>query len=193
MGLQICSDHGKPYQDYDDGCIECKTDKLKEDLLREQVQLTRELVNEERRRNAASQNQPIADAITSANLSKELLRSILDDAVMENLYDEDGELVVREQGGCSVLPGENSDRIRLWAAYVFKREVSHLARLEAVNNINIKYALVRASVDGAGVLYLDHDILLNDGITKRSFATTVKHFCGIQRTAVQEHAANLVR
>jgi hypothetical protein len=199
MGFQVCSIHGLRYQDYGE-CAQCLTERLaeesmrrQEELLREQVQLMRERANEERQRNAASQNQPGAGNITTANLSKELLKSILDDAVMENSYDKDGDLVVREQGGCFVILSENKDRIRLLAAYVFKPDVPYATRLEAANNINSKYILVRASVDGDGILYLDHDIMLNDGITKRAFATTVKHFCVIPHIAVQQHAANLVQ
>jgi hypothetical protein len=76
--------------------------------------------------------------------------------------------------------------------YRVKEGVPRVACLEAVNKISGEYILVRASV-ADGVLYLDRDILLNDGIARRAFALTVKRFCAITDAAVEEHASGLVQ
>jgi hypothetical protein len=163
-----------------------------EELLRKQVELTREQASRERGRADAGQSS-VEEMITPANLSKELLKSVLDAAKFETGYDEEEDLVVNEQGGCFVLPGKNKDRIRLTTGYVLRQDVPHSAKLEAANKINTKHALLRASVGADDVLCIDYCIPLNDGITKRFFALTVKRFCASLGVAVQKYVMDLLR
>jgi hypothetical protein len=165
--------------------------RRQEELLREQTELMRQRVAGERQQGTAPSDSA-GKMITRENLSKELLKSVLDDATFETSYDTDGDIVVSDQIRCFVLLRKDRGTIRLMTGFGFKDDAPPPARLEAVNKINIEYLLVRASVAG-DVLYMDHDIVLNDGLSKRAFALTVKLFCSIPAAAVQEHASALVR
>lgn len=197
MGFQTCSTHGLRYEDYGE-CSQCMTERLQEEAMRRQEELLREQVELMRQRAASDRQHAVAptesagDTITKDNLSKDLLKSVLDAAMFESSYDADGDIVVSEQVRCFVLPSKEKGTIKLMTGYLFKQDVPNVARLEAVNKINVEYVLVRASVAG-DVLYMDHDILLNNGLSKRSFALTVKRFCSIPAAAVGEHAAALVQ
>lgn len=210
--MQYCDIHGVRYEDYGQ-CPVCEDETRRldselareraakeslastlrqEELLRKQVELTHEQASRERGRADAGQSS-VEEMITPANLSKELLKSALDAAMFETEYDEDGDLVVNEEENCFVLPGKNKDRIRLTTGYDLRQDVPRSARLEAANTINTKVPLVRASVGADDVLHINYCIPLNDGITKRFFALTVKRFCASLRAAVQKHAIDLLQ
>jgi hypothetical protein len=195
MGFQTCDIHGIRYQDYGE-CAQCMTERLQEEAMRRQEELLREQT--ELMRRAAAQRQPTdatADgtkAITRENLSRDLLKSALEDATFNVSLDKDGDLVVSEQIRCFVLPNKERGTIRLMTGFVFKDEVPNVARIEAANQINVKFLMVRASVSG-DVLYFDHDMFLNDGFSRRALALTVKRFCAIPGAAVAECAGALVQ
>ncbi len=157
-----------------------------EELLREQTELMR--------RAAAERQQTVqsTNAITRDNLSKELLKTLLEDAAFETGTHDDGDVIVNDQIRCFVLPHKDRGTIRLLTGCVFKEEVPAAARFEAANQINVKFVMVRASVSG-DVLYFDYDLLLNDGISNRGLTLAVKRFCSIPISAIAEYAADLVQ
>lgn len=132
--------------------------------------------------------------ITPDNLSKELLKSILDAAFIDAEYDEDGD--IRAKGGdcrCWVLPNDkHKDRIRLMTFFAFKPHASRTERLDCANKINKEYVCIRASISDKGTLFFDYDILVEGGITAKAFVLTVKRFCSIPHTAVAEHGTGIV-
>lgn len=132
-----------------------------------------------------------AELITSENLSKELLKSVLDDAYMQASYDSDGDIVVTDGINCIVLPSKDKSRVLLTCQFGFDPEASELLKLQAVNRINSEYVLVRAFVLEENHLRFSYDIPINGGITKKAFVLAVKRFCGIPRDAVKEHADDI--
>ena len=195
MGYQTCSTHGLRYDDYGE-CAQCMTERLheeamqrQEELLREQTELMRRAAAEHQQTDAAVDG---TNTITRESLSKETLKSLLEDAAFDVGLDNDGDIVVSDQIRCFVLPNIKQGTIRLMTGFVFKDDTTRLARVEAANEINTNFVMVRASVSG-NVLYFDHDIFLNDGLSRRPFVVTVKRFCSIPRMAVAECAAALVQ
>lgn len=133
------------------------------------------------------------EMITPENLSKELLKSILDAAFMETSYDSDGDLRVKDRVNCFVMPNlERKDRIHLMCLFGFKPEATELQRLKAVNRINDEYIIIRAVVGKNDTLRFDWDIMVSGGLTRKGFVLALKRFCGIPHDAVLDCANGLV-
>jgi len=134
------------------------------------------------------------EMITPENLSKELLKSILEAAYMDVSYDKDGDIRVKEKVTCFVFPNEKwKDRITLCAIFGFKPHATPLQRLECVNRINSEYAILRAVVGKNDTLRFTYDILLEGGgITPKAFVLTLKRFCSVPHDAVGARGADLI-
>jgi hypothetical protein len=133
----------------------------------------------------------MSDLITPDVVSKEMLKAIYDQALLETSYDKDGDLRVKDGISCWVFP--KNDRIRLLSMFGFKAQVNMQRRLECVNKINLEYIVVRASVGSTNnVLFFDHDIMITGGITKVALLATTKRFLSIPITAIAEHGPDLV-
>jgi hypothetical protein len=131
------------------------------------------------------------DLITPENVSKEMLKAIFDDAMLETSFDSDGDLRVREDISCFVLP--KTDRIRLLSVFGFKPNVSLQKRLEFVNRINSEYIIIRATVGSRNdTLFFDYDISIKGGITKKALVLATRRFLSIPRPAIQEYGSDLV-
>ena len=132
------------------------------------------------------------ELITTENLSKELLKSILDAAFMDTSFDSEGDLKVREGLNCFVLPNkERKDRVHLMAIFGFKPETSEVARLQAANRINDEYIIVKAVVGKNDTLRFTWDIPIAGGITKRAFVLAVKRFCSIPQQSIADCANDI--
>ena len=133
------------------------------------------------------------ELITQDNLSKELLKSVLDAAFMETSFDDDGDLKVKDAVSCFVFPNlERKDKVQLLAIFGFKSEASELLRLQAVNRINEKYIIVKAVAGNNDQLRFSWDIPIAGGITKKAFVIALKRFCSIPHDAVADCANDVV-
>jgi len=132
------------------------------------------------------------DLVTPENLSKELLHSIFDAAFMETSWDSEGDLRVKDQIHCFVIPTEKKDRIRLISIFGFKEGTTQMQRLECVNDINNEYIMVRAVSGNNDTLRFDYDIYVQGGISKKAIILATKRFLSIPIDAVADHGNNLV-
>ena len=133
------------------------------------------------------------DLITPENVSKELLYSVLDAAMMDVSYDKDGDIRVKEGVICFVLPNEeNKDRIKFLTIFGLKPGVSELERLRAVNQMNDGYIMVRACTPKEDVLVFDYFLTLGGGVTKKAFVMALKRFCGIPHACIRDYGSNIV-
>jgi hypothetical protein len=132
------------------------------------------------------------ELITQDNLSKELLKSVLDAAYMDAVIDADGDLVVKDEG-CYILINKATDRIGLITGwFAFEPSASEFQKLEFVNRINNGYVMVRAVVRKDGNLQFCFDISVAGGITKKAFVIAVKRFCSIPPLAIRDHGSGIV-
>ncbi len=134
------------------------------------------------------------DLITPDNLSKELIKSILDAAFMDYSVDNEGDLRVKERVNCWLLPKNEQprDRINLLCVFGFRREATQLQRLEVVNRINNGFAIIKASVGENDTLRFSYDFMIGGGITRKAFVLGIKRFCSIPHDAVAEYGAGVV-
>jgi len=133
------------------------------------------------------------DLITPDNLSKELLKSVFDDAFMETSYDDEGDLKVKEGVNCFIFPNkERKDRVTLLTFFRFKKSADKMQRLECVNSINREYIIVRAVVGDNDVLRFTYDVPIAGGITKKAMVMVVKRFCSIPHDAVGDFGTDIV-
>lgn len=131
------------------------------------------------------------DLITPENVSTETLKTIYDRALMETSYDKDGDLRVKDGICCRVF--SKNDRIRLLLVFGFKSFVDDQRRLECINNINLEFIVVRASVGRTNnALFIDHDIMITGGITTDALVHTTRRFLAISIAAIAEHGKDLV-
>jgi hypothetical protein len=126
------------------------------------------------------------ELITPENLSTATLKAACDAAFMDASIDEDGDLKVKAEVTCFILPSEKKDCIYMIARFGFKPESSRLERLECANRINDGYRIVRASVTDSGKLIFDYYLPVAGGITKKAFILAVKRFCSIPHEAVSD-------
>ena len=133
------------------------------------------------------------DLITPENAAKEKLKDVFDAAFMETAFDNEGDLTVKEDVNCYVLPSEKKDRIALLTMFGFKESASELERLKCVNNINSRYIMVRAISGENDILRFEYDIMISGGITRKALVLMVKRFCAIPRSAVNDFGADIVR
>ncbi|MFO7905031.1 MAG: YbjN domain-containing protein [Planctomycetota bacterium] len=132
------------------------------------------------------------ELIIPDNLSKEVLKSIFDAALMDTSYDNDGDLVVKEQVRCVVLLSKSNDRISYVTLFGFNPEVPQSARLECANRINSELIVVKAIVGNNNILRFEYDILVSGGISKKAIVLTLRRFCSIPRAAVSKFAEDLI-
>ena len=132
------------------------------------------------------------ELITPDNLSKELMKSVLDAAFMDTSYDNDGDLMVKDGLNCYIFTSKNKDRVRLLTQFGFKPEASELLWLQAVNRINREYVIVKAILNKNNSLQFAWDIPIAGGITKKAFILAVKRFCSIPHDAVSDCAKDVV-
>lgn len=133
------------------------------------------------------------ELITTDNLSKDFLKSVLDAAFMETSYDEEGDLRAKDRVNCYILPSEDrKDRIRLLSIFAFKPEASPMQRFEFVNQVNYNYFWVRAVVGKNDRILFTYDIPVAGGITKKAFILMVKRFCSIPHDAVADYGKEIV-
>lgn len=133
------------------------------------------------------------ELITPDNVSKELLKSILDDALFETSYDSDGDIKVEEDISFWVLPSKEQGRIKLLANFGFLPDCPREERLEVVNKINRQYIVVKATAGDNDLLRFEYDILIAGGITKKAFLLAVKRFASIPKVAILEHCFDMLR
>ena len=133
-----------------------------------------------------------SDLITPENLSKELLESIYDSAFFETSWDDDGDLVIKDQIRCLVMPNEEKNRIQLVSLFGFAPRSRMSKRLECVNKINSEYIMVTAVAGANDTLQFKYDIYVEGGITKKNLVLATKRFLSIPVPATAEHGGNLV-
>ncbi|GAB4505477.1 MAG: hypothetical protein Fur0043_24730 [Anaerolineales bacterium] len=133
-----------------------------------------------------------AEFVTAENLSKDLLKSIFDAAYMTTSLDKDGDIVIREQCNCIVIPDKEKRRIWLLVQYAFKPTASEAQKMQCVNRINTDYIMARA-ISINNILRFSYDVILDgDGITPKSLVMLVKRFCSIPLAAVQDYGRDIV-
>jgi hypothetical protein len=143
---------------------------------------------------AAPPPSPAQEYLTPDNVSKELLKSILDAAFMDCTIDQQGDLRVKDRVTCWILPNpERKDRIEFQCYFGFKPEATHEQRLEAVNRMNNGYAIIKATVGNNDILRFSYDLMIGGGITRKAFVLSVKRFCSIPHDAVADYGGGVVQ
>lgn len=130
------------------------------------------------------------ELITPENLSKELLKAVLDASYTDAEIDSDGDVWVRDACGCLVVP--NGGSVQLLAYYRLKPETDRVSRLECANQINDRYIVVRAAVTDADRLVFDYTVPVAGGITKKAFVLALRRFCSITAQAVADLSDDMV-
>jgi hypothetical protein len=127
------------------------------------------------------------ELVTPDNVSIEVVRDIYEAAFMEVALDEERKvLTIREEILARVHLSDSKDRLQLYAGYGIKEDAQRIDRLELVNRINDKYALVRAAIDDDGDLYFDYTVLLKGGVTKKAIVQATRVFLMLVPKAVNE-------
>ena len=112
------------------------------------------------------------------------LKSLFDDAYMDTSLDNDGDLHVDEDGlGCYVLPINEGSRIKLLAVWQARSGSTRSKRLEFANRVNEGIITVRVSISD-DVIFFDHYIPVEGGITKKAIVLATKHFLNVQKSAI---------
>ncbi len=132
--------------------------------------------------------------ITADNVTKELLKSIFESAMMDVSIDSYGDIMVKEDCKCFVLPDKEKRRITLLTFFVFKPKVKDTEKLLCVNQINRDYIMARAVVTGKdnNILQFTYDIMLDGEISYKYLVLLVKRFCAIPHPAVADYGQNIV-
>jgi hypothetical protein len=132
-----------------------------------------------------------SDLIKAEKVSVESIKDIFA-AYMDTTFDEDGDLIVK--GECQVyitiIPDIPS--IRLMTIFRIKNDISHEAKLEAVNKINNNYIIVKANCTDNNKLIFTYYFMLAGGLTKTSLVRGLKLFDSIPRLAINDYAKDMI-
>jgi hypothetical protein len=127
------------------------------------------------------------ELVTPDNVSIEMIRDVYEAAFLEAELDEEKKQIrIREEVLARCFLSESKERLQLVAYYGVKEDAQRIDRLELVNRINDKYALIRAAIDEDGDLYFDYTVLLKGGVTKKAIAQATRVFLMIVPKAVNE-------
>jgi len=131
-------------------------------------------------------------SITSDNVSTALLKETLDTACMNTFIDSDGDVGVKEQCTCYVLPNRDQRRIRLLTVYRFTDKAREPEKMFCANKINSDYILVRASASERQLVFTYDLSLEGDGVTPRSLVMLIKRFCSIVPVAALDYGQGIL-
>jgi hypothetical protein len=131
------------------------------------------------------------ELITIENVSKDLLKSIFDTALMDVSFDSDGDILINEQIKCFVILDKEKRRINLLSQFTFKPTAQEYEKLKCANQINERYLIIRAVVH-ENRLRFTYDLNLDGGVTHKALVLLVKRFCSIPRAAVLDLGKELV-
>jgi len=129
--------------------------------------------------------------ITPDNVTREMLKSIFEAAFMTISIDSDGDIIVKEQCNCYVIPNKEQRRIWLLTQFSFKPSASELEKLRCINKINKDYIMVRA-VAADRNLRFTYDVILDGGVSSKTLVLTIKRFCAIPHEAVRDYGSDIV-
>ena len=132
------------------------------------------------------------EIITPENVSKEILKSLFDSAFMETSFDSEGDLRVKDDISCWVLPSANKERINLISNFSFTENSTRLERLEAANKLNTDWAIITAIVGLNDNLRFSYDIFIGGGVTGKDIVLATKRFLAIPRPAIAQDAIDVV-
>ena len=133
------------------------------------------------------------ELITDGNISKELIKEILDSAYINNEIDFDGEVKIVEEIKVFARISEKQKVIKLYAGYGLKEDAPLEEKMKFVNKVNDDYIMVRAYVTESedGVRF-EYDMFYEGGLTKASFVFALKRFLRIVPAAAQEFGDDVI-
>jgi hypothetical protein len=129
--------------------------------------------------------------ITVDNVSQEMIKGLFDAAYMEASIEADGDIKVREKCSCWITIDKERRKLILAAFFKFAPDAPDMTKLDAVNQINMGFNIVRATVSG-DLLRFDYDLSLEGGISNRYLVMLVKRFCQIPHDALATYAQDIV-
>ena len=131
--------------------------------------------------------------ITPENLTKDLLKLILDSAMIDNTFNSTGWLVANETIKVVVSPeGEKKDRIHLCSFFTLKDGLDELVLLRAVNKINEELTIVRVFINNdKDSLFFDWSIPVMGGTTPKNFVLALKRFSTIPHIALEKYGEGI--
>ncbi|HTP64127.1 MAG TPA: YbjN domain-containing protein [Geobacteraceae bacterium] len=132
-----------------------------------------------------------ANLITPDNVSNELLKNVCA-AYVDTHVDEDGYLLLL--GDCQTYVTITPDKsaVRLTTLFRIREDVGMDARLAAANRINDDYIMVKAHCSDDGKLVFSYYFMLTGGLTHNALVRGVKLFDSIPRSAINEHAQDMI-
>lgn len=123
----------------------------------------------------------LTGAISASDVSNAFLQAVFAVAQYRTTIDEDDDVVVHSDGlDVWVLVDQPSNRLRFFAAFALKEDAAHADVLQAVNDFNEAYAVVRAYAvrrsSGARGVFFDADINYGGGLIPINMLTRFRIF-----------------
>lgn len=135
-----------------------------------------------------------SDVFLPENLTLDALQELFEAAYLKVQRDEDDELCVMETYRIWVLPVAEGRRIHFYTLFSFSESATLLDRLDYVNLVNDKMAVVRAYATSftPSALCIDCYIPVDGGINKRAVVFAIKSFIEAVRAALHLDSTNVV-
>jgi hypothetical protein len=132
------------------------------------------------------------EVVTQDQITIPMLKSLFDAAFMETSIDSDGDLYVKGDTGCYVMPTKSKDRIHLLAQFRADEKSSKQARMELANRINYEMSTVRAYLNDKGNLVFDYYIPVEGGITKKAIVLATRFFLSVVVSSIRQYDSDNV-
>lgn len=134
------------------------------------------------------------DILLPETVTIDTLQELFEAAYLKVEKGEDGELCVVETYKIWVAPVGDGRRLHFYTLFSFSESATLLDKLEYVNLVNDKMALVRAFMTSftPSALCIDYYVPVDGGINKRAVVFALKSFGEAVRAALHLDSTNIV-
>jgi hypothetical protein len=116
------------------------------------------------------------DLLLPENVSNASLKAMFDQAYMNASLNDKGEVIVREEFTYYFAWPESRTRVQIYCLIRALENARPEAKLQYINSLNDKMALLRACVLENGAFSFDYWVPIQGGIPKKTFILVFKFF-----------------
>ena len=133
-----------------------------------------------------------AELVYPENLTKDSLRDLFLAAYMDASFDDDGDVMIKEQYRSYLIPSSDSAWVRLYSPFKSAEAATMEDKLAYCNKVNADLIIVRAYVTDKGGFVFEEYLPIEGGITKRAIVLAVRRFHRMLDAAVRADEKNVL-
>ena len=133
-----------------------------------------------------------AELVYPETLTKDSLRDLFLAAYMDASFDDDGDVMVKENYRTYLIPASDAAWIRLYSPFKSNEAATQEDKLAYANKVNSDLIITRAYVTDKGGFIFEEYLPVEGGITKRAIVLAVRRFHRMLDAAVRADEKNVL-